>query len=148
MKTLPNEFLIDFQSNAINPLLDKFKDWIDENYNGKYAFNHRYYGLVSNGCVCEENPKYKVISLEEWNDLLFGEQFEKGEEVLVKDNGDKEWIKAIFIAEYKDMYIVYVNYYLFRFNECKKKPSELDIKIEELKKLAEEKGVKLTIIAE
>lgn len=151
MKKLPNKWLI-YITGSINPLLPKFKKWFNEFDSTDYSFCFKYYGMNERGTFCTDNSCYQLITLEEWNDCVFGkeETFEKGEEVLVRDKrwtDINEWVSAIFIAEYRDRYIVECAG-LNSFDQCKKKPSELDVKIEELKKFAKEKGKKLTVIVE
>lgn len=149
MEKLPKVWFVDVRQE--HPLIGIFRDWLDQQVGCNHTFCSNFYGVNEKGIYdCSVSYCENVIALEEWYKCVFSvkEQFEKGEEVLVKDNRGREWTKATFIAEYKGIYIVYVNDYLFRFDQCKKKPSEIDVKIEELKKLADEKGVKLTVICE
>lgn len=153
MKKLPKTWFVDISKESDLALKAKFIKWFNENadnptcgtmckYHGSWRGELDFWSIKSH--------EKDVISLNEWNDCVFGkeETFEKGEEVLVRDNGDDKWINGIFITEYKNIYIVETNEMVFEYDQCKKKPSELDIKIEELKKFAEEKGLKLTVIVE
>lgn len=155
MKKLPQTWFVDISKEIDLALKAKFIKWFNENadeptcgtickYHGSWQGELDYWSI--------KNHEKEVITLNEWHDCVFGkeETFEKGENILVRDNrwtDINEWVSAIFIAEYKGKYIVECAG-LHAFDQCKKKPSELDIKIEELKKFAEEKGKKLTVIVE
>jgi len=131
--------------NQISQTGGKFK----EDVGFEPEFNSFNYGF--DGKVHRCTNLGQELTLEDWNDMVFGEQFEKGEEVLVRDkNYDKTatWVTAIFVSEFEGKFVAKWEDGIDCWDECKKKPSELDIKIEELKKLAEEKGVKLTVICE
>lgn len=154
MKKLPETWFVDIrQHSASQEIIDKFKKWFKQESKGGYDFSLKYYGKDGNMFFCWDYAMniFDLISLEEWHDCVFGEQFEKGEAVLVRDNDwkdTKSWVTAIFITEFEGKFVVDWDEQLYYFDQCKKKPSELDIKIEELKKFAEEKGVKLTVIVE
>lgn len=154
MKTLPKTWFVDIKNVPVRDvhLLDKFKKWFKEKGKGRYDFSLKYYGKSEGVFSCWDYAcnTLDLITLQDWNEMVFGlnEQFEKGEEVLVRDHESEGWDNAIFIAEFEGNYLTKWCGYFETFCQCKKKLSELDIKIEELKKLAEEKGVKLTIIAE
>lgn len=154
MKKLPETWFVDISKESDLALKAKFIKWFNENagnptcgtickYHGSWSGELDFWSI--------ESHEKDVISLNEWHDYVFGEQFEKGEEVLVRDNDWKDttsWMTAIFIAEFNGKFVVDWDEQLYYFDQCKKKPSELDVKIEELKKFAEEKGKKLTVIVE
>lgn len=156
METLPHTWLIDLNKETNEQLIDKFLEWFNSNAtNPTLGTTYKYHGSWRgeldfwNG---DGTSKKYFITLEEWNKMTLGlasnEQFEQGEQVLVKDNHHDSWVEKTFVCQYKGRFIGENKGYLTTWDECKKKPSELDIKIEGLKNLAEEKGVKLTVICE
>lgn len=155
MKKLKDTWFIDINKEDNSELKTKFIKWFNANAkNPQQSGTFKYYGSYKGNLDfwCANGMEEYFITLTDWNKIMFGkeETFEKGEEVLVRSSRwtDTDWVKAIFIAEYNECYVVDWGGDISSFDQCKKKPSELDIKIEELKKFAEEKGVKLTIIAE
>ena len=148
MGKLPKKWRVNiFNINQQEDLFKKFKTWINNRDKGyTYCLNLRFYGCDNyvKNAVGELYTDEKVITLEEWHNAIFGEEFIQGEKVLVRDNCSGKMIDAIFIAKYNDRYIVAINGGIYPMDECKKF-NELDIKIEELKRLAEEKGLKITI---
>lgn len=153
MEKLPKTWFVDIKKpNASQELIDKFKKWFKEKSKGGYDFSLKYYGKSDGMFNCWDyvSDIHYLVTLEQWNEMVFGE-FKKGEEVLVRDNDWKNtisWVSAIFLTEFEGKFVVDCDEQLYYFDQCKKKPSELDIKIEELKKLAEEKGKKITITVE
>lgn len=147
MKTLPKQWYINICKDMDNFLMDKFKGWISDKFlidiGFRLKFNSINYGFDGNIYRCTSNGE--EITLQYWHDCVFGEEFEQGEEVLVKDSHHDSWTEAKFICEYKDKFLVEWKSDFYLWHECKRKPSELDIKIDELRKLAEEKGLKITI---
>lgn len=149
MERLLKVWFIDVRQE--HPLIGIFRDWFDQQVGCNHTFCSNFYGVNEKGIYdCSGSHCENVIALEEWYKCVFSvkEQFEKGEEVLVKDKHHNSWVEKTFVCEYKERFVVENKGYLTTWDECKKKPSELDVKIEELKKLAEEKSVKLTIICE
>lgn len=140
MKKLPNKWLV-CVTGSNNPLLPKFKEWFNKMNGSELSFAFKYYGMNEGKTFCTDYTCYQLITLEEWHDCVFGEQFEKGEDVLVRDSDWKDttsWVTATFISEFDGKFVVDWDENVYYFDQCKKKPSELDIKIEELKKFAEE----------
>jgi len=154
MKNLPNRWLVNLKKEKDSLLIEKFLTWfnkINKDTPSRGFDFHGYWDNIIGFWSGDGNHKY-FITLRQWNEMIFGltpnEQLEKGEEVLVKDKHHDSWVEKTFICEYKGKFIGENKGFLTSWDECKKKPSELDIKIEELKKLAEEKGVKITVICE
>jgi hypothetical protein len=148
MKKLPKTWFVDIHQKE--PLIDVFKTWYNDQNNTEHFYSMQYYGQINGEYDCLSSAS-EIISVQEWYDCVFGLQFEEGERVLVRDNewkNPKLWIGATFIAEFNGKFIVDTGGYVHYFAQCKKKQSELDIKIEELRKLADKRGVKLTIITE
>lgn len=150
MEKLPEVWHINIEEEVNNDLLWNFRRWYTPLFKGVGGvapnFMSDCYGFDGKRYLC--TTKGEKLTLMQWYNCIFGEQFKKGEEVLVRDHESEGWDKAIFITEFEGKYLVKWCGDFEIYSQCKKKPSELDIKIEELKKLAEGKGVKLTVICE
>ena len=152
MKKLPVQWYININEDIDNKLMKKFKNWISQKFMQDVGFEPEFnsYNYGFDGELHRCTSLGEKITLEYWHDCVFGvkEQFEQGEEVLVKDKNHDEWVSVLFVCEYNGLYVADCEGDVDCWDECKKKPSKLDLKIEELKKLAQENGVKLTIICE
>jgi hypothetical protein len=145
MRELPKEWHVNIVTDSKSKYLDKFKKWFQERCRFNLIWDTDIYGFDGD-FLCFDYGK--LISLQEWHDATFGEDFVQGEEVLAKWGDSETWITAIFIAEINDKFVADWDENLYYFDKCKKKPSEIDIKIEELRKLAEDKGLRFTITFE
>jgi len=85
-KTLPKSFAC---KNTNQELWDKYIGWLNENFHAKYDGKSKtftYYGIDKYGvCDYDANGNYfdKIISLEEWDEIVNGTQI-KTEEVMKK----------------------------------------------------------------
>jgi len=147
MKKLPTKWHVNILAEENSPLLSEFKKWFENGCNFSLDWDYDSYGLCNGHYYAHDEGE--LITLPEWYSN-FGTKvkFEQGELVDAKDTGRDNLCSGKFVCKYEGQFLVQTPTGFYLYDECKKKTSELDIKIEELYKLAEEKGVKLTIIAE
>lgn len=136
-----------------HPLLSEFKEWIQLKIEDILHFSERYYGYNKNAweCFLEVPSHFELITLEEWKEMVFPiETWNPKQGELVEGKVCLDfWVKTTFIAEYKGVFICFheLDKEVTMFDEIRKY-SPLQDKIDELKKLAEEQGLKITINVE
>lgn len=146
MKKLPESWCVKIEEH---PYLEKFKEWHQNQREipAKLAYTYDYYGRRGIEYACSYYPFGELLTLDQWHEIVFRDEFEQGEIVEVSEF-ENLWFIAEYVCKYKGLHVTYMDdtKEVCSWNYCRKVKSELDIKIDELKSLGESLGVKIEVI--